>query len=99
MFTALTDSPAAWRAGQLEADRRWIFELDDAARRDAVAAIDKARDPEKNLLDYRRDDFDLGACWPVIAAALEETKRGRGVALVRGLPRENLDEKSFELLT
>ena len=26
-------------------------------------------------------------------------RRGRGVALVRGLPREGLDEKSFELLT
>ena len=36
---------------------------------------------------------------PVLAAALDETKRGRGVALVRGLPRENLDEKGFELLT
>ena len=99
MFTALTDSPAAWRADQLEGDKRWIFELDDRARRDAVAAVNKARDPAKSLFDYRREDFDLGACWPVLAAALDETKRGRGVALVRGLPREGLDEKSFELLT
>lgn len=99
MITTVTDAPAAWRADQLERDKRWIFEFDDRARRDVVAALNKARDPEKGLFDYRRQDFDLGAGWPVIVAALDETKRGRGVALIRGLPREGIDEKSFELLT
>ena len=99
MTTTLTDSPAAWSAAQLEAEKRWMFELDDNARRDIVAAIGKARDPDKELFDYRRQDFDLGAAWPVIAAALDETKRGRGVALIRGLPREGIDDKAFELLT
>lgn len=99
MIITATDSPAAWRADQLEGDKRWIFELDEKARRDLVAALDKARDPEKGSFDYRREDFELGASWPVIAAALDETKRGRGVALIRGLPREEIDEKGFELLT
>ena len=92
--------PQAWNAAQLEADRaRWTFALDDRARRDLAAALKKARDPEKTLFDYRREDFDLGAAWPAIAAAFEETKRGRGVALVKGLPRDGIDEKGFELLT
>lgn len=76
-----------------------MFALDDRARRDMVEAVHKARDPGKALLDYRREDFDLGSSWPVVDAALSEVKRGRGVALIRGLPRESLDEKDFELLT
>ena len=76
-----------------------LFTLDDRARRDLVAAVRKAQDPGKTLLDYCRDDFDPGSASPVIAAAFEEVRRGRGVALVRGLPREGLDEKTFELLT
>lgn len=54
-------SPAAWTAAELEADRkRWTFALDDRARRDLLAALKKARDPNKTLLDYRREDFDIG---------------------------------------
>jgi len=99
MTTTAIDSPAAWTAGELNSDSRWMFHLDDKARADMVKALEKARDPQKTLFDYRRDDFDLGAAWPVLDAALRETKRGRGVALVRGLPRDGLDEKDFELMT
>ncbi len=94
------ESPAAWTAAELEADRkRWTFALDDRARRDLAAALKKARDPDKTLFDYRREDFNLGAAWPMIAAAFEEAKRGLGVVLIKGLPRDGIDEKDFELLT
>ena len=93
------ESPAAWRAAELQDDRRWLFSLDDGARRDLVRALDRARDPAKALLDYRRDDFDLGSAWPTIDAAFTEAKRGRGIALIRGLPRAGVDEQGFELLT
>ena len=94
------DSPAAWNAAGLEADRKhWTFALDERARRDLLASLRRVQDPAKSLFDYRREEFDLGCAWPVIAAAFEEVKRGRGVALIRGLPRAGLDEKSFELLT
>lgn len=93
-------SPSVWNAAQLEAARkRWTFHLDDRARRDLAAALKKARDPDKTLLDYRREDFDLGSAWPVIDAAFAQTKRGLGVALVKGLPRDGIDEKGFELMT
>lgn len=97
---AALDSRAAWNAAQLEADRkRWTFTLDDAARRGLAAAIETARDPGKTILDYRRDDFDPGVAWRTLAAAFEEAKHGCGVALIKGLPRADPDEKSFELLT
>ena len=92
--------PAAWKAAELEADRRhWLFTLNDAARCDLVAALTHAIDSDKSLFDYRREDFDLGSAGPVIAAAFHEMQHGRGVALIRGLPRAGLDEKDFELLT
>lgn len=96
---AAADTPAAWTAAELDADRRWIFTLDDRARCDLVAALTRAIDRDKTLFDYRREDFDLGSAGPVIAAAFREMQHGRGVALLRGLPRAGLDEKDFEILT
>ena len=93
------DTPAAWDAAELNSDNRWLFELDDKAQRDMRAAVEKARDPDKTLFDYSRDDFDLGSALPVLQRAMDETKHGRGVALVRGMPREGISEKDFELLT
>ncbi|MCW5605917.1 MAG: TauD/TfdA family dioxygenase, partial [Burkholderiales bacterium] len=99
MMLRLDDTPAAWSASELDADRRWTFTLDDRARCDLVAALTRALDPARTLFDYRREDFDLGASEPVLRAAFAEVRDGRGVALVRGLPREGLDEKDFEILT
>jgi hypothetical protein len=99
MLSDLKDAPAAWRAEDLQADQSWTFNLNDRARRDLVAALRKAHETGKKLLDYRRADFDLGSAWPVISRALDEVKRGRGVVIIRGLPREELNEKDFELLT
>ena len=93
------DMRAAWSAEELRADPSWIFALDTRAQQDLLEAVRKARDSGKALFDYRRDDFDLGSAAPVIAAAFRETKRGRGMALVRGLPRSGLDESGFQLLT
>ena len=58
-----------------------------------------ARDPARALFDYRRDDFDLGSAWPVIAGALKQIKDGTGFALLRGLPRDGLSAEEFELMT
>ena len=78
MSTIATGSPAAWKAEDLRADESWIFTLDERSRRHLTEAVRKPKDPAKTLLDYRREDFDLGPAWPVIAAAFRETKRGRG---------------------
>ena len=90
---------AAWTVDDLRTGTIWIFELDDRARRDLTGAVRKAADPAKTLLDYRRDDFNLGAAWPVIAAALQEVRNGTGFAILRGMPRDGLTAEEFELLT
>jgi hypothetical protein len=95
-----SDNPACWTAAELEASRtRWLFPLDAGARRGLLAALERVRAPGRALLDYTRDDFDLGSAAPVIAAAFKEARHGLGVALVQGLPREGLSEQDFELLT
>ena len=93
------NSAAAWRVEDLKRDTSWVSTLDDRARRDLTEAVRRARDPDKTLLDYRRADFDLGSAAAPIAAAFDEAKHGRGIAMLRGLPRDGLDEKGFELLT
>jgi alpha-ketoglutarate-dependent taurine dioxygenase len=90
---------AAWTVDDLQTDGGWMFELDEPARRDLVAAVRRAADPDKTLFDYRREDFDLGAAWPVIAAALREIRDGTGFAILRGMPRDGLSAPEFELLT
>ena len=95
----LLDCPAAWRVDELVADRGWTSELDDRAQRDLLGAVRAAYTPDKKLFDYRRDEFDLGSAWPVLERALTQVKQGRGIALVRGLPREGVSEQEFELMT
>ena len=73
--------------------------LDDCASRSLLQAVRKARDPDKSVFDHRRGDFDLGRAGPVIEAAQHAAKHGRGAALLRGLPRDGVDESKFELLT
>jgi hypothetical protein len=90
---------AAWTVDSLHADPNWIFALDDRARRDLILAVRKAADPAKTLLDYRRDDFDLGSAWTSIAASLREVRDGTGFAILRGMPRDGLTADEFELLT
>lgn len=90
---------AAWRVDDLSSETGLVFELDGKARRDLMVAVEKAADPAKSLLDYRRDDFDLGSAWPTIAASLQEVRDGTGFAILRGLPRDGMTAHAFELLT
>lgn len=98
MQQAFADSPATWTAADLRADQRWMFPLDDAARRDLLNAV-RRLDPDTDLLALTRADIDLGAAAPVLAAAMLEVRDGRGLALLRGLPRAELDEAAFGRLT
>lgn len=97
---ALTDidSPAAWKVADLEGDRSWTIRLDDAARNHLAIMVKQAFVAERPFFDYDRADFDLGPAGVPIAAAMKEALHGRGLALVRGLPRDGLSEKEFELL-
>jgi len=90
---------AAWTAAELRADQGWITELDPAAGRALIEAVRRVHDPERPLLDYRREEFDLGSAGAPIAQAFAEAAHGRGLAILRGLPREGVSEAEFALMT
>ena len=93
------DHPAAWSSEDLARDQSWIFRISDQHARHMRDAVLSKYEPDRDLLDYRAEEFDLGGGWSQIEAALKEVKHGRGVALIKGLPREGLDSKQFELLS
>jgi hypothetical protein len=96
--TEVPTSPAAWQVNDLENDRSWVFQLDDRARGHLAETVKAAFDPERELFDYTRDEFDLGPARDVIVHAFKEAHHGRGLALLKGLPRDGVSEKEFELL-
>ena len=93
-----TQSRAAWTVDDLTRDRSWVYRISDTGRDHLTRVVKQAYDPARPLLDYTREDFDLGPAWDTLAAAIHEAHHGRGLALVRGLPRDGLGEEEFKLL-
>jgi hypothetical protein len=93
------DTSAAWRAEDLDRDRRWVFPLADADRARMAEAVKAAYVPDRDLLDYRREEFDLGPGLETVKAAAREAHFGLGLALVKGLPRAGMSPEEFRLLS
>ena len=97
MNTADLSAPAAWRVPDLE-DRKWVFTIDGKSRAQLASAVKAAFDPDRPLFDYKRDDFDFDAS-PIISAAVREAHHGRGLSVIKNLPRDELSEAEFRILT
>jgi hypothetical protein len=89
---------ACWTSARLREDRGWLFDLDEKARSDLVAAVRNSGHGDRPLFAWRRGEFDLGAALPVLQEAFREARDGTGVALVRGLPHDRLSADEFRLL-
>ena len=89
---------AAWRSEDLIKDHSWIFQLGDDARNKLVQTTKKVFEPDRALFEYSMDEFDLGQEIEIISQAAQKAQFGTGLALVKGLPRDQLNEKEFELL-
>lgn len=90
---------SGWLAADLENDERWIVHLTPEHRATMVDALQRASALSRELLDYRKEDFSFGDSLEPIRLALREAQHGLGVALVKGLPRANVSEADFRLLT
>ena len=93
------DTSGAWLAKDLESDRSWVYILKNADRVHLAKNIKKVYDPERPLFDYSKDDFDLGSSFNIIKTAAHEASFGRGLTLVKGLPRNDLNKDEFQLMT
>ncbi len=95
---ALQQTPASWFAADLDEDTSWISRLSDSEAEDLITVVRAA--PERELLDYRRCDFPFaGATLDTLGQAFTEVQRGRGISLLKGLPREGVSEEEFALMT
>ncbi len=88
-----------WTAKNLDEDRSWVVRFDSRAQAELCNAVRQAYRPGQSILDYTRDDFLIPFSLEVLNRALNEAKFGRGIALVKGLPREALSTEEFRLMT
>jgi hypothetical protein len=89
--------PGAWIGPQLQHDASWIRRLDAGD----VAEIDAALVHAKRAgarIPFGPDDFPLSRLAAKLDGILEEIERGRGFALLRGLPRNRYTDADCELL-
>lgn len=99
MAALLDERLAYWSADELAADGRWIYRLDEEQARILISAVRSGRCEGRDLLDYAPEDFDLSSIPAIIHDAFQQALGGRGIALVRGLPRQGVSEQEFELMT
>ncbi len=97
MITDEITGPGAWRGDELQDDRSWILPLDpdDVAEIDAaLAAVKDAGAP----LPFAASDFPLPTFTRKIDEIVDRVSHGKGICLVRGLPRDRYSDEDCEII-
>ena len=94
----LKTGPANWETNDLKTDTSWVYEITDKQKQQLSDTIKKNYEPNRPLFDYSAVEFDLSGVWATLEKAFREAHHGRGLSLVRGLPRETLSEDEFLLM-
>ncbi|MFL2704953.1 MAG: TauD/TfdA family dioxygenase [Gammaproteobacteria bacterium] len=92
-------TPAAWDVSQLKSKNDWVFSITELEKKQLTTSIKSLFTEDRGLFDYSPNEFNFGSSWNTIAKALSQAHHGKGLAIVRGLPRENLSQEEFRLLT
>ena len=92
-------TPAAWDVSQLKSKNDWVFSITELEKKYLTASIKSLFTEDRGLFDYSPNEFNFGSSWNTIAKALSQAHHGKGLAIVRGLPRENLSQEEFRFLT
>ncbi len=90
---------ASWTSDDLRRDTRWTVRLDPRETAELFAAVRRGYVPGRPLIAYRKDDFPLSRSLDALGAAFDEVRDGRGLALVKGLPRDGIAPEEFALVT
>ncbi|NKB50178.1 MAG: TauD/TfdA family dioxygenase [Alphaproteobacteria bacterium] len=97
MVTEELSGPGVWLGPDIQNDRDWIMQLDgdDVAEIDAaLAAVKAAGTP----IPFPASAFPLQNFTKKIDTLVEAVSRGRGLMLMRGLPRERYSDEDCELI-
>ncbi len=81
---------SAWLSEDLVRNKDWIFTLTDKDRAELIEAARAVHARKLNILDVTQEDFSLPTLGPRLAALLDDLEGGRGYALVRGVPVEDI---------
>ncbi len=89
---------ANWTTKDLHADKGWVFPLTEKESRHLRDITLAAFDPNRDLFEYSLSEFELGPAEATLKKAIKQAHHGRGVALVKNLPRQDMNEDQFKLL-
>ena len=99
-MAAPSSATSAWTVREVETDTSWVCPLPAAESAALLSAVRAAGDPDgRSLLDWTREDFALDRPLPTLARAFAEVRDGRGMALVKNLPRAGATPAEFRLMT
>ncbi len=80
------EGPAAWYRAEMVRSEEWLHEVAAAEVAEIDAAVEKALSRGIEIIDIKRDDFELPTLGPVLDQIRTEVVEGRGFVLIRGVP-------------
>ena len=92
-------TPSAWEIEDLKSTHDWCFAIDESDRKQLTASIKSVFDKDRDLFDYSPDEFDFGSSLKIIENAIKQAHHGKGLSIVKGLPRKDLNHEEFRLLS
>jgi hypothetical protein len=85
--------PSAWRAGDTRERHDWAIQLTPAHRTEILAAVAGSRQAGRAIHEITRADFVLPTLAPILDRVRDAVVDGRGFALIRGMPIDQLDRE------
>lgn len=89
--------PGAWFGAELQQESSWIHRLDARAIEEIDYALARVKGAGARI-PFAADLFPLPQLAAVLDGILEEVENGRGLALLRGIPRDRYTDEDCELL-
>jgi len=90
-------SSAVWKAGDVADSEQWTIRFSPEERSAIVAAAQRAVDNGRTVASLEPGDFDLPFLAPQVSRWVEILTNGRGFALLRGFPVDELSPAAVEL--
>ncbi|MBL23127.1 MAG: hypothetical protein CMM48_04440 [Rhodospirillaceae bacterium] len=88
---APVSGPGAWRGAELtKKPESWTYELSSEQIDELISAVHKVEATAKEIVEVSKADFPLGSWEPLIDRLRQDLYDGRGFALVKGFPVEEL---------
>lgn len=90
--------PSAWYGADMAKSGEWIRALSPREVDEIDAALSAAKRKNLSILDISRDEFPLPTLAPALDGIRDELLRGRGFALIRGIPREKYTKADMAMI-